>query len=92
VVATRFGESSGGFAGVLIPFLRPFFISPEKGADTIIYLASSPDVGTTTGKYFVKRKVTEPSAAARDDAAAKRLWNESEKLANTASQSERAAG
>jgi NAD(P)-dependent dehydrogenase (short-subunit alcohol dehydrogenase family) len=33
-VATRFGESSGGFAGLVIPFLRPFFLSPEKGADT----------------------------------------------------------
>jgi NAD(P)-dependent dehydrogenase (short-subunit alcohol dehydrogenase family) len=81
VVATRFGESSGGFAGLLIPFLRPFFISPEKGADTIIYLASSPEVADTSGGYFVKRKLTDPSAAARDDAAAKRLWAESEALA-----------
>jgi NAD(P)-dependent dehydrogenase (short-subunit alcohol dehydrogenase family) len=81
VVKTRFGESSGGFAGLLIPFLRPFFISPEAGADTIVYLASSPDVVGMTGGYFAKRKLTEPSAAARDDAAAKRLWIESEKLA-----------
>src|ERR1700722_384296 len=81
VVATRFGESSGGFAGLLIPFLRPLFISPEAGADTIISLTSSPEVEKTTGEYFVKRKITEPSAAARDDAAAKRLWVESEKLA-----------
>ncbi len=61
--------------------LRLFFTSPEKGADTIIYLASSPEVEKTTGEYFVKRKITEPSAAARDDGAAKRLWDESEKLA-----------
>ena len=81
VVKTRFGESSGGFAGLLIPFLRPFFISPEAGADTIVYLASSPDVVGMTGGYFAKRTLTEPSAAARDDAAAKRLWIESEKLA-----------
>ncbi len=52
------------------------------GADTIIYLASSPEVEKTTGEYFVKRKVTQPSVAARDDAAAKRLWLESEKLAS----------
>jgi NAD(P)-dependent dehydrogenase (short-subunit alcohol dehydrogenase family) len=81
-VATRFGESSGGFAGLLIGFLRRFFISPEAGADTIVYLASSPEVEKKTGEYFVKRKVTEPSAAARDDVAAKRLWVESEKLAS----------
>jgi retinol dehydrogenase-12 len=82
VVATRFGDSSGGFAGGLIRSLRLFFISPEKGADTIIYLASSPEVEKTTGEYFVKRRVKEPSMAARDGAAAKRLWIESEKLAS----------
>ena len=82
VVATRFGQSSGGFAGLLIPFVRPFFISPEQGADTIIHLASSPEVENTTGEYFVKRKIAEPSVAARDDAAAKRLWEASEALAN----------
>src|SRR5277367_1328881 len=89
VVATRFGESSGGFAGLLIPFLRPFFLSPEKGGDTIVYLASSPEVAKTTGEYFVKRKITEPSQAARDDAAAKRLWETSETLAGARSQGER---
>jgi NAD(P)-dependent dehydrogenase (short-subunit alcohol dehydrogenase family) len=91
VVATRFGESSGGFAGLLIPLLRPFFISPEQGGDTIVYLASSPEVEKTTGEYFVKCKITKPSAAARDDAAAKRLWEASEKLASAQSPKERAA-
>jgi NAD(P)-dependent dehydrogenase (short-subunit alcohol dehydrogenase family) len=82
VVKTRFGDSSGGVLGLLIPFLRLFFISPEQGAETIVYLASAPEVADTSGGYFVKRKLTEPSAAARDDTAAKRLWIESEKLAN----------
>jgi NAD(P)-dependent dehydrogenase (short-subunit alcohol dehydrogenase family) len=92
VVKTRFGDSSGGFAGLLIPFLRLFFISPEQGADTIVYLASSPEVEKTAGEYFVKRKITKPSAAARDDAAAKRLWGASEALASAQSTKERAAG
>ena len=91
-VATRFGDSSGGWVGRLLPVLRLFFISPEKGADTIIYLASSPEVADTTGAYFVKRKITEPSAAARDDAAAKRLWEASEALAGAQPQEKRAAG
>jgi NAD(P)-dependent dehydrogenase (short-subunit alcohol dehydrogenase family) len=91
VVATRFGESSGGFAGLLIPLLRPFFISPEQGGDTIVYLASSPEVEKTTGEYFVKCKITKPFAAARDDAAAKRLWEASEKLTSAQSPKERAA-
>ena len=92
VVATRFGSSSGGFAGKVIPFLRPFFLSPEKGADTLVYLASSPEVEKTTGEYFVKRKITPPSSAARDDAAAKRLWEASEALADARSPKDRAAG
>jgi NAD(P)-dependent dehydrogenase (short-subunit alcohol dehydrogenase family) len=92
VVATRFGDSSGGMFGRLFPVLRLFFISAEKGADTIVYLASSSEVAKTTGEYFVKRKITEPSAAARDDDAAKRLLEASETLASARSQKERAAG
>jgi len=76
----------------VIPFLRPFFLSAEKGADTLVYLASSPEVEKTTGEYFVKRKITQPSSAARDDAAAKRLWEASEALAGARSPKERAAG
>jgi NAD(P)-dependent dehydrogenase (short-subunit alcohol dehydrogenase family) len=81
VVATRFGDASGGWAGRLIPLFRPFFLAPEKGADTLVYLASAPEIEKTSGAYFVKRKITEPSKAARDDAAAKKLWEASEKLA-----------
>jgi NAD(P)-dependent dehydrogenase (short-subunit alcohol dehydrogenase family) len=91
-VATRFGESSGGWVGGLLPVLKLFFISPEKGADTIVYLASSPEVANTTGAYFVKRKITGPSQAAQDDAAAQRLWEASEALASAQSKKERAAG
>jgi NAD(P)-dependent dehydrogenase (short-subunit alcohol dehydrogenase family) len=79
-VATRFGDSSGGWLARLLPVLKLFFISPEKGADTIVYLASSPEVADTTGAYFFERKITESSSAARDDAAAKRLWEASETL------------
>jgi NAD(P)-dependent dehydrogenase (short-subunit alcohol dehydrogenase family) len=57
-----------------------FMLSPEKGADTGVYLASSPEVEEVTGKYFVKRKVVEPSALAQDDEAASRLWIISEEL------------
>jgi NAD(P)-dependent dehydrogenase (short-subunit alcohol dehydrogenase family) len=57
-----------------------FLTSSEKGADTGIYLASSPDLNGVTGKYFVKRRETTPSQAARDQEAATRLWDASEKL------------
>src|SRR5579872_4137942 len=73
-VATRFGHSAGGWTARIVPFLQAFALSPEKGADTIIYLAFSPEVARTTDAYFIKRKITQPSRAAQDDAAAKRLW------------------
>ncbi|HZZ59821.1 MAG TPA: SDR family oxidoreductase [Roseiarcus sp.] len=82
VVATRFGSASGGLTSLLLPLARPFFSSPEQGADTLVYLASSPDVASATGAYFVMREAAEPSAAARDDSAAKRLWETSEALAH----------
>ncbi|HXG07856.1 MAG TPA: SDR family oxidoreductase [Nitrososphaera sp.] len=57
-----------------------FFISPEKGADTAIYLASSSDAGGITGKYFVKRKPVKPSDDAESKEAAVKLWEISERL------------
>lgn len=61
-----------------------FFLSPEKGADTGVYLASSPDVDRVTGKYFVKREQAEPSCEASDMEAAAMLWDVSEKLTGPA--------
>jgi NAD(P)-dependent dehydrogenase (short-subunit alcohol dehydrogenase family) len=81
VVASRFGDEAGGWTARLFPFVKRFGISPAQGADTIVYLASSPDVATTSGEYFAKRRVKTPSAAARDDQAAARLWEMSEAIA-----------
>ena len=67
-----------GIYGAVWSMAGPFLASPEKGADTGVYLASSPDVQGVSGKYFVKRKETRPSAAALDGEAARRLWNVSE--------------
>jgi len=58
----------------------PFAISPEKGARTSIYLASSPEVDGVTGGYFYKCAPASISSAAQDDAAARRLWDVSEQL------------
>jgi NAD(P)-dependent dehydrogenase (short-subunit alcohol dehydrogenase family) len=75
----RDGDARGWLAiGVKIG--KPFFLSPERGARTSIYLASSPEVEGVTGKYFVKCKPRQPSKAARDDEAARRLWEISEQL------------
>ncbi len=80
-VATRFGDGSGGFLSSVVRVAKMFAISPEKGADTIVYLASSPEVASTSGEYFYKCRPATPTADARDDAAANRLWIESAKLA-----------
>lgn len=82
VVRTRFGSNNGGFITNLVrSAIMSGGISPEEGAKTIIYLASSPDVATISGKYFNKCAVEQPTAAAEDDRAAARLWEISEKLA-----------
>jgi retinol dehydrogenase 12 len=80
VVRTGFGREGKPLLRLGVTIARPFLLSPERGADTIVYLASSPDVAGETGGYYVKRQRREPSAAARDDAAARRLWHISEKM------------
>jgi len=79
-VATRFGDGSGGLLQALFPIAKLFALSPQKGAETIVYLASSPEVANASGLYYVKREPTTPSPEARDDAAAARLWAESETI------------
>ena len=81
-VATGYGRD-GDTRGLFAFGLRissPFFMSPEKGALTSVYLASSPEVEGVTGKYFVKCREAVPSKAARDTASANRLWQVSEDL------------
>src|ERR1700722_13596864 len=80
-VKTRFGDESGGGMARMIGLMKVFAISVEKGAETIIYLASSPDVAKTSGLYFYKCKSVEPSKLALDDAIAERLWAATAKLA-----------
>jgi retinol dehydrogenase-12 len=58
-----------------------FARTPQQGAETIVYLASSPDIATVSGGYFADCREVAPSPAAQDDAAARRLWEESTRLA-----------
>ena len=84
VVRTGFGRDARPLMRVGITIAKPFMLSPERGADTIVYLASSPDVAEKTGGFYVKRQLREPSAAARDDGLARRLWEISERLTGLA--------
>jgi NAD(P)-dependent dehydrogenase (short-subunit alcohol dehydrogenase family) len=80
-VNSNFGSSMSGIAASLFGLIaRLFAISPEKGAETIIYLASSAEVAGVTGKYFVNKKATRSSGESYDEAVAKRLWEVSEQL------------
>jgi len=83
VVATGFGHNNhadffGRLFGVALTAARPLLLSPERGAETSAYLASSPEVAGVTGKYFDKKKAVASSPASYDEAAAARLWQLSE--------------
>src|SRR5215472_6915742 len=84
VVRTGFGRQARPLLKLGITIARPFMLSPERGADTIVYLASSPDVAGQSGGYYVKRQRREPSAAARDDGAARELWEISQEMTGLA--------
>jgi NAD(P)-dependent dehydrogenase (short-subunit alcohol dehydrogenase family) len=80
-VASRFGSQSGGLIQFISPVAKLFAVTPKQGAETIIYLATSPQVAGMTGLYFYKRKPINTSPAAQDDGAAMRLWAASEVIA-----------
>ena len=81
-VASDFGENNRGIWRLGIKVAKRFGgISVERGAETPVYLSSSPSVDEVNGKYFEDCRQRAPSEAAQDDAAAARLWEKSEKLA-----------
>ncbi len=80
VVATGFGSNTPGLFQTLVKLAAPFLLSPQKGARTLVYLATSPEVEGVSGKYFTKSREVRPSPAARDGEAARKLWEASEQL------------
>ncbi len=69
----------------MLPIIRPFMKSPERGAATSVYLASSPEVDGVTGQYFANTKPKTSSKASYDATAAARLWDVSATLVGLAS-------
>jgi NAD(P)-dependent dehydrogenase (short-subunit alcohol dehydrogenase family) len=65
---------------LLTGLVRPFFRSPERGAETSIWLCSSPDVAGVSGGYFADCKPRSPHRLANDEAASRRLWDASAEL------------
>jgi NAD(P)-dependent dehydrogenase (short-subunit alcohol dehydrogenase family) len=81
LVATGFARNNAGLLNFLFGWiLRPFARTPEKGAETPIYLASASKVQGLTGLYFSDKQPVTPTAAAQDMAAAERLWQVSAEL------------
>ncbi len=78
-VRTHLGDE-GGIVGLGIKMIRPFVMSPEKAASSLIYVATSLDLKHVTGKYFFKDKIKESSKESYDEEASKKLWNVSLKL------------
>jgi len=83
-VASRFADEAGGWVAKFAGLAKKLAITPEQGADTLIHLAASPEVEGVSGEYFAKRRIVVPSAAARDEAAARLLWEVSEGLMSKA--------
>lgn len=72
-VATGFGRDSTGLMRLGLMIARPFFRTPEKGAETLLWLCETPEL--KSGGYYLDLKEARVSAAGQDDAAARRLWD-----------------
>ena len=84
-VRSRLGENNGVAARALLVLLRPFALSPARGAETSIHVASAPELEGVTGRYFARKREARPSGAARDRTLARQLWDESARLTGLAS-------
>ena len=82
VVRTDLARELNPVARVFFSIIRLFFRSPESGAKTSIYLASSPEPEGVTGKYFSDQKEAEANLESYDEVEAKRLWKICEELTN----------
>jgi retinol dehydrogenase-14 len=81
-VNTNFGANNRSLGTLLFRAFKPFMRTPEQGADTIVYLAISPEAGKMTGRYLTDRKVVASFNEPHDEATQKRLWEVSETLTN----------
>jgi NAD(P)-dependent dehydrogenase (short-subunit alcohol dehydrogenase family) len=79
-VASRLGKNNGLLGRAVTSLLAPFFLSPERGARTSVHVATAPELADVSGRYFAKCREARTTAAARDPALARRLWDESARL------------
>lgn len=79
-VATGFGHNNRSLFALLVRVAQYTALSPAQGAETLSYLATSPEAEGVRGRYFVKKRPVESSKASYDQAAAQRLWQLSVEL------------
>ncbi|RZK24460.1 MAG: SDR family NAD(P)-dependent oxidoreductase [Hymenobacter sp.] len=82
-VATGYGQQTGGLVGTLLALGRPFMISPEKGAETSIFLATDAAAGRSSGGFYSKKKIEPVKSSFNTAANNRRLWELSEQLTGT---------
>ncbi len=79
LVATGFNRNNGLLMNFAMTILRPVARSPKEGAETLVWLATSPDVANVSGIYFFDQEQRSPSPEAQDTETAERLWEISER-------------
>ena len=85
LVATGFNRNNGPIMNAAMSIIKPFCRRPEKGAETLVWLAASPEATSVTGGYFVDKRQRTPSTAAQGTETARRLWETSERQVSTTS-------
>jgi len=80
VVATNLFREGPTFYRFLFRLFRPLLLRPEDGAETSVYLASSPEVAGINGKYFIRKTPVRSSELSYDESLAGRLWDVSADL------------
>jgi NAD(P)-dependent dehydrogenase (short-subunit alcohol dehydrogenase family) len=84
IVRTGFGKNDNGIWKLVTTVGSPFFRSPDRGARSLVWLATSAQTASLTGTYVVDEKVKEPSAAAQNEILAEALWERSAELTGLA--------
>ena len=79
-VSTGIGSNNKGIWNILMSLARPFARKTDKGAETSVYLCSSPEVKDISGEYFVDCKIEKVSDAAKSSDQADKLWKISSEL------------
>ena len=81
-VSTDIGvDRRTGFGRLVHKLMRPFFLTPEQGSETAVYLATAPELAGQSGGYYYRKKRISPSARAEDSSEAARFWEWSEQAA-----------